>query len=580
MAEVLTFAKAGALSTAGLLLLRLALPDSLQTMRVPLSVLLIDAALAGAGIVGVRVLRRAAFESERHARRHRAQSGPRRAVLLIGAGHAGVMAVNELHGRGDCHLEVKGFLDDDPVRRNAVIAGIPVIGSTDDLPRLVPELGIDHVIITIADAKAEQLRRILAVCRSIPVHAQITPGFHDVIQGRVKISHFRDVRPEELLERDPVRLDHSNVARFVGGKVVMVTGAGGSIGSELARQIARFAPAKLLLVERSEPALFEIDRELRGLWPNLELLPLIGDVGDAGRMRTILKAHHPQVITHAAAHKHVPLMESNAAEAIKNNVFGTLTLGELAGQCGVEAFVMISTDKAVRPSSVMGASKRVAELVVQDLGRRYPTRYVAVRFGNVLGSAGSVIPIFREQIARGGPVTITHPDMKRYFMTIPEAALLVLEAGAMGQGGEIFVLDMGQPVRVLDMAKRLIELAGHGPEQEIEIVFTGLRPGEKLFEELETSDEAIAKTRHPKVFIGKIQGRSPVELHALLTELRAVCSNGVTPATLRARLARFLPDSQLAAVPAQAGEDSGAYPAALALAAASAAVPRLVPAES
>ncbi len=301
----------------------------------------------------------------------------------------------------------------------------------------------------------------------------------------------------------------------------------------------------LLLVERAEFALFHIHRELQELWPDLELVPVVADVADVGRMMPVFERYRPQVVAHAAAHKHVPLMEVNAAEAVRNNVFATQRLGELAGTHGVETFVMISTDKAVRPSSVMGASKRVAELVVQDLGRRHATRFVAVRFGNVLGSSGSVIPILREQIARGGPVTITHPEMKRYFMTIREAAVLVLHAGALGAGGEIFVLDMGEPVRILDLARRLIELSGRDDRGEIDVVFTGVRPGEKLFEELETSDEAIAKTRHPKIFIGKIAGRSSEELACFLERLRdglrarggsprAAASAGHLPARFRA----------------------------------------------
>ncbi len=273
-------------------------------------------------------------------------------------------------------------------------------------------------------------------------------------------------------------------------------------------------------------------------------MPLVADIADPRRMDTILAAHRPQVVAHAAAHKHVPLMETNPVEAVANNVFGTLTLGELAGRYGVGTFILISTDKAVRPSSVMGASKRVAELVVQDLGRRFPTRYVAVRFGNVLGSSGSVIPILREQIVQGGPVTITHPEMKRYFMTIPEAAVLVLHAGALSEGGEIFVLDMGEPVRILDLARRLIELSGRA-EEEIDMVFTGVRPGEKLFEELETSDEAIAKTRHPKIYIGKIAGRSSEELRVFVQRLRAACGEGAGRTELREMFAEFLPDSEM-----------------------------------
>jgi FlaA1/EpsC-like NDP-sugar epimerase len=347
-----------------------------------------------------------------------------------------------------------------------------------------------------------------------------------------------------LLGREPVRLDEDEMQGFLAGKTVMVTGAGGSIGSELARQVARFEPAALLLVERAEFALFSIDRELRDLYPDLEIMPLTADVCDEGRMRTIFAKYEPQVVVHAAAHKHVPMMEFNPTEAVKNNVLGTRLLGEIAGQSGTEAFVLISTDKAVRPSSMMGASKRVAELVIQDLNGRYETRYVAVRFGNVIGSAGSVIPIFREQISKGGPVTVTHPEMVRYFMTIPEAVQLVLQAGAMGEGGEIFILDMGEPVRILDLARDTITLSGFKPHEDIEIVFTGIRPGEKLFEELDTDGEHVAKTRHPKIFIGKIAAYPEAKVGQALQRLAELSRNG-HDRDLRAYLNELLPEASL-----------------------------------
>ena len=344
-----------------------------------------------------------------------------------------------------------------------MIQGVKVIGMTRDIPRLVPELGIDHVVITIAQASRKDIRRIMEICESVPVKAQIIPGLYEILSGSVEISAMRDVEIEDLLGREPVQLDEEELRRFLAGKTVMVTGAGGSIGSELARQVARFGVGTVLLVERAEFVLFDIDRELRGAWPEVAIVPLVADVCDRQLMRELFERFAPSVVIHAAAHKHVPMMESNPTEAVKNNILATRSLGEVAGEAGVEAFIQISTDKAVRPTSVMGASKRVAELAVQDLNPRYPTRFVSVRFGNVLGSAGSVIPIFREQILKGGPVTVTHPDMVRYFMTIPEASQLVLQAGAMGEGGEIFVLDMGEPVRIFDMAKDMIGLFGLKP---------------------------------------------------------------------------------------------------------------------
>jgi FlaA1/EpsC-like NDP-sugar epimerase len=551
--ETVAFARAVLASSVVLLALRLGLPTALGMLRIPLSVTLVNAVLAFGGLVGVRALRRVAWEAGEKRRRQRegAQS-PRPAVLLIGAGAAGVMAVREIRSRGELELDVRGFVDDDPLKRGAVIAGIRVLGAADELPRLVRAHGIDHVIITIAEAPRERIARIVEICESVPVRAQKIPALYDLLQGRVSLSRFRDVRTEDLLQRDAVHLDEADLEAFLDGRSAMVTGAGGSIGSELARQIARFAPRRLLLVERAEFALFEIDRELREAHPELEIVPLVADIGDPSRMRAIFRQFRPELIAHAAAHKHVPLMEDNACEAVGNNVFGTLNLGEVAGEHGAETFVMISTDKAVRPSSIMGASKRVAELVVQDLGRRYETRYVAVRFGNVMGSAGSVIPIFQRQIAKGGPVTVTHPEMQRYFMTIPEAAVLVLQASAMGRGGEIFVLDMGEPVLILDLARRMIQLSGYRPFEDIDIVFTGIRPGEKLFEQLETSDEALLRTPHPKILIGMIAGPSCHQLRPALSHLLALVEAG-NPDTLRAFLAELLPEAELAVPPPAAG---------------------------
>ncbi|MFV2074433.1 MAG: polysaccharide biosynthesis protein, partial [Thermoanaerobaculales bacterium] len=465
-------------------------------------------------------------------------------VLLVGAGQAGVLAAREITNRGDMGLDIRGFVDDDPEKQGSVIQGVKVIGVTRDLPRLVPELGIDHVVITIARASRTDIRRIVEICESVPVKAQIIPGLYEILGGTVEITRIRDVEIEDLLGRDPVTLDEVGLQRFLAGKTVMVTGAGGSIGAELARQVARFKVGTLLLVERAEFALFDMDRELRATFPELAIVPLVADVCDRGLMAALMERFKPSVVVHAAAHKHVPMMESNPTEAVKNNILATRSLGEVAGEAGVEAFIQISTDKAVRPTSVMGASKRVAELVVQDLNPRYSTRFVSVRFGNVLGSAGSVIPIFREQILQGGPVTVTHPDMVRFFMTIPEAAQLVLEAGAMGEGGEIFVLDMGQPVRIFDMAKDMISLFGLKPFDDIDIVFTGMRPGEKLFEELNTEGENIAKTRHPKIFIGTINTYDDRMVVAALKRFEEYSQLG-KERELRLFFNRFLPEARV-----------------------------------
>lgn len=503
--------------------LRLGLPNVLAWGRMPLSVAIIDHLLGFGGILGVRILRRSVYEAYEKRSRQQLQGGAhgaKKAVLLIGAGQVGVSVVRELQRQGGIGLDVKGFVDDDPNKRNMqVIHGLKVLGNSDELPELVRELEIDHVILTIAQASSEEVQRLLAICRSVPVKVRIIPGWAEVIQGAVQLTQIRDVQIEDLLGRDPVELDTASMSRLLASRTVLVTGAGGSIGSELARQVARFAPEKLLLVERAEPSLFQAERALRAEFAEVEIVPLIADVGDEARMRRIFEQHQPAVILHAAAHKHVPLMESNPCEAVKNNVLATRLLGELAAAHQADVFVLISTDKAVRPTSVMGASKRLAELVVQDLNRRHKTRFAAVRFGNVIGSTGSVVPIFQEQIRQGGPVKVTDKRMTRYFMTIPEAAQLVLQAGAMpGEGGEVYVLRMGQPVRIWDLAENLITLSGLRPHDDIQIIETGIRPGEKLYEELVISEE-VAETKHPKILISRIAGQPSENLRLALEKI-------------------------------------------------------------
>ncbi len=545
MAEVRTFLRTAAYSTTPLLLLRLGLPEQYAVWRIPLSVILMDTALAFGGLLALRVLRRALYE--RFERQHRAdRQGARRTVrtpvLLAGAGRAGVLAAKELTQGGAGDVDPIGFVDDDPQKQGTVIQGVKVLGTTDEIPRLAAELGVHHVIITIAATGAASIRRIVDTCERAGIHVRIIPGLYEILSGNVSISRIRDIQIEDLLGREPVRLDQEDLERFLTGKAVLVTGAGGSIGSELCLQVARFSPRKLVLVERSEAALFDSDRRLRDLWPHLRIEPLVADVGDLPRMRRILATHEPEVLIHAAAHKHVPLMESHPDEAVKNNVLAVDGLGRLAAEAGVEVFLLISTDKAVRPTSVMGASKRLAELVCQSLDGHYPdTRFLAVRFGNVMGSAGSVIPIFREQIERGGPLTVTHPEVKRYFMTIPEAAQLVLQAGAIGKGGEILILDMGEPVKIVDLARDMIALSG---DDDLQIVFTGLRPGEKLFEELELQGEQCDRTRHEKIFVGRLQPSTGSELEAALARLEALAEDGAN-GQIRVVLNELLPEASL-----------------------------------
>lgn len=525
-------------------------------IRVPGSIIFMDTLLGFGMVFGLRVLRRAIYERhEKEEHRDRAllergkagEPAPRQqeSVLLIGAGQAGGMAAREIAHRGHPDFVVRGFLDDDLKKQGTVIHGIPVLGGTEMLPEYVKKYGITQVIITMANASRKDITRIVTCSEQAGVKTRIIPGLYEILDGQIEINRIRDVQIEDLLGRDEVVLDGSNLQGVLCGKCLMVTGAGGSIGSEMLRQAARFKPSRLLLVERSEFALYEIHRELRRVYPDLDVVPLLADIGDETRMRELFDTYHPVVVIHAAAHKHVPMMECNPREAIKNNVLATRRVGELAGQSGVEVFIMISTDKAVNPVSVMGASKRLAEIVIQDLNGQYTTRFVAVRFGNVLGSTGSVIPLFREQIREGGPVTVTHPDVIRYFMTIPEAARLVLQAGAMGRGGEIFILDMGEPVRIVDLAQDMIRLSGLEPGRDIEIVFTGLRPGEKMFEELQTGAEKATRTRHPKILIGQIPAYPRDKVVGMLTQL-AVISRGQSEKELRQSLNAMLPEAKIA----------------------------------
>ena len=509
---------------------------------IPLGVTVSTATFALLGILGVRVVRRMLAEKIESASRTRQEKEPVR-TMLIGAGRAGLLVAREMAGRPDLGLFPVGFLDDDPVKVGTVMQGVPVLGATNDVARLCAKHGAKQALITVAAASGASVRRITKLCEAASVPVKIIPNLFEIVGGSVNLSRIREVAIEDLLGREPVQLDEEAINRVVKGRSILVTGAGGSIGSELCRQIGRFGPAKLTLVEHSENGLFFIDRELRALFPALDVRIYLADIRDHARLRAIFEGGRPDVIFHAAAHKHVPMMEANPTEAIKNNVLGTKGLAELADAYGVSEFVMISTDKAVNPTSVMGASKRAAEIFIQALSQRSRTRFVAVRFGNVLGSAGSVVPIFKEQIARGGPVTVTNAEMKRYFMTIPEACQLVLQAGAMGRGGEIFVLDMGEPVKIIDLARDLISLSGLRVGEDIEIKVTGTRPGEKLFEELALEEEGAERTGHPKVFIGRIKPHSWDDVIEFIDQLQGV-TQSTDPSNVRRVFQRFIPEYQ------------------------------------
>ena len=524
----------------------------------PLSVIVLYTLLAFGSVTALRVLRRIVFE--RYERTNVSAAKENIPVILIGAGRAGVIIAKEIQSRPDLAFDVKGFVDDDKAKHGLLVEGVKVLGSIADIGKFAEKAGATQAIVTIARASRTEFRRFFDICEKASLWVRTVPGLGELIEGGVKISRIRDVEIEDLLGRAPVQLEVDALEELLRDKVVLVTGAGGSIGSELVRQALRFAPKHVLLAERSEGSLFNIDREVGPSAPEGCVIPLIADVTDEERLREIFGHYRPDVVLHAAAHKHVPMMERNPLEAIKNNTLGTRCVARVAGEFGAGAFVLVSTDKAVRPTSIMGASKRAAELVVQTVEREFPkTRYVAVRFGNVLGSAGSVIPIFREQIRKGGPVMVTNRDMVRYFMTIPEASQLVLQAAAMGAGGEIFVLDMGEPVRIVDLATDMITLSGLKPYEDIDIQFSGMRQGEKLFEELATDGEEMTKTRHPKIFIGKIEKAPAVEVtQAISTAIEMVStsdSNGVAPF-----LARLIPEATLGAMKNRSAEVSPDVP--------------------
>lgn len=544
--DIKAFLKAAFISGVILVLVRLLLsPDQFIRWQVPLSIILMDTIFAFAGLLALRVVRRFVYEvGEKRAFQLGKRRKERKSTLIVGAGRLGAATIKEVVGRADTELDVKGFIDDDRGKKGGSVGGIKVLGTTDDLARLADELNIDQIVLAFDQTKSQNIRRVLDICRAIPVKAQIVPSLNEIAHGRVSVNRIRDVQIEDLLGRDPVELDTQNLHEFLTDKTVMVTGAGGSIGAELVRQIVEFAPKLILLVERTEFALFQIERELVKNFPETHFLPLLADIADAPRMREIFSEYKPQVVFHAAAHKHVSLMETNPTEAIKNNIFATKLIAELAGEFGVKDFVLISTDKAVNPTSIMGASKRVAEIVLQDLNQIHPTNYMAVRFGNVLGSTGSVVPIFREQILKGEAITVTDKAMTRYFMTIPEASQLVLQAGAIGNGGEIFILDMGEPVKILELAEDMIRLSGLEPYADIDIVFTGIKQGEKLFEELEITGENLLKTRHPKIFIGKIATYKSEEVANMLTNFRQSVKDN-DPAKIRNLFNHFLPEAKI-----------------------------------
>ncbi len=490
--------------------------------------------LVGATRFGYRALR--------HFRRRYMTRSNSSNIMVIGAGDAGNMIVREILASEHVNKTIKCIIDDDTTKIGNYIHGVRIVGDSSTIPHFVEKFAINEIIIAIPSASKADIKRVIDICKGMGCALKVLPGISELVSGSDgALEKLRDVNVEDLLGREPVKVDLNSIMGYVTGKVVLVTGGGGSIGSELCRQLADHGVGQLIIVDIYENNAYDIQQELKISHPELDLVVLIASVRNTLRMRKIFEKYRPQIVYHAAAHKHVPLMEDSPDEAIKNNVFGTLKTVIAADACGTERFVLISTDKAVNPTNIMGASKRICEMIVQTYNKRSNTEFVAVRFGNVLGSNGSVIPLFKRQIAEGGPVTVTHPDIIRYFMTIPEAVSLVLQAGAYAKGGEIFVLDMGEPVKILDLAENMIRLSGFVPYRDIDITFTGLRPGEKLYEEMLMKEEGMQDTENRLIHIGK-----PIEMddEKFLSQLDLLYKDVLQePTAIREKVSEIVPTS-------------------------------------
>ena len=474
---------------------------ALLKMRMPVSYYLMKYIVLILGIGSLRFAYRILrmFQEKRLGSRQDA----RKNTMVIGAGEAGAMIIKEFQNSRYLDQKVCCVVDDNAAKHGKYLRGVKIMGGREEIRFLAHEMNVDEIVVALPSAPQSEVREILQICQETGCELKVLPGLYQMITGEVSVSKLRRVEIEDLLGREPIQLQVEAVMDYVEGKRILVTGGGGSIGSELCRQVAAHKPKQLILVDIYENNAYDIQQELKYKYPELDLVVLIASVRNTHRMNTIFETYRPQIVYHAAAHKHVPLMEDSPNEAIKNNVFGTYKTAQAADKYGVQRFVLISTDKAVNPTNIMGASKRICEMVIQMMNKHSKTDFVAVRFGNVLGSNGSVIPLFKKQIEQGGPVTVTHPEIIRYFMTIPEAVSLVLQAGALAKGGEIFVLDMGEPVKILDLAKNLIRLSGYKPFEDIPIEFTGLRPGEKLYEELLMGEEGLQETSNRLIHIGK-----------------------------------------------------------------------------
>ena len=492
------------------------------------------------------MLFRFSYRMARSIARRRSRRGVQARTMLIGAGSAGMQTLREFETSENSKNHVVCIIDDDPQKTGRYLNNVKIVGTRRDIAKAAQDYRVEEIVFAIPAAPTQQRKQILKLCQETGCKLKILPGISQLANGEVKVQKIRDVDVLDLLGRDSVQVDLSQIAEYLSGKTVLVTGGGGSIGSELCRQIAGHRPKRLVIFDIYENNAYDIQQELRRTHPGLELITLIGSVRDTERVNMLFETYRPEIVFHAAAHKHVPLMEDSPNEAIKNNVFGTYHVAKAADRYGTKTFVLISTDKAVNPTNVMGASKRICEMIVQTMANRSATKFVAVRFGNVLGSNGSVIPLFKRQIAEGGPVTVTHPDIIRYFMTIPEAVQLVLQAGAYANRGEIFVLDMGEPVRIDDLARNLIRLSGFTPDEDIEIRYTGLRPGEKLFEEMLMDEEGLRETANKLIHIGQPIRISEEHFLEQLAQLETACEQNSPQ--IRALIARIVPTYHRAAV--------------------------------
>ena len=508
---------------------------------VPWSILVLDATLFMCGAIGVRLLARARRQSALGLSKPARREGRR--TLIVGAGSAGQLVAREMFASGRTGMAPFGFLDDDASLHGKRILGLPVLGYTSDMVDIAKAASLDLVVIATPSAPGSFIRKIVQLAREAGVEARTVPGLDDLLSGRVSIAALRQVQIGDLLRREPVEVDLQGLKTMAAGRTILITGAGGSIGSELCRQIATLDPGHIILLGHGENSIFEIHAELRDRFPDVRTVPIIADVKDADRIHRVFHDWRPFAVFHAAAHKHVPLMEDNVIEAVLNNVVGTRNVVTSALDAGVQHFVLVSTDKAVRPANIMGATKRVAEMIVCHAAHTHQVHFMAVRFGNVLGSRGSVVPTFMRQIRNGGPITLTHPDMRRYFMTIPEATRLVLQAGAIGTGGEVFCLDMGEPVRIYDLALDLIRLSGLTEGEDIEIVFNGVRPGEKLYEELFFSGDEVLKTSHPKIMKARYDPPD-LRVYMQIVQLIESAMRNASDSYLRRSLEEIVPDFQ------------------------------------